>query len=129
MLLKFYEPEAIYSKLPNTGKELVKIDGLDWQPNETENSKKNASSNSARDGKYFHFGLESAVSGEFLDIIYRDADLFEFVNVNVDDPHLLPNEIVKRVRFIVFPKKILLLIQLISYYCQIEHLKHFLQQT
>ena len=30
MLLKLYEPEANYSILPNTGKELVKIDGFDW---------------------------------------------------------------------------------------------------
>ncbi len=30
MQLKLYEPEANYSTLPNTGKELVKIDGFDW---------------------------------------------------------------------------------------------------
>ncbi|EFX70531.1 hypothetical protein DAPPUDRAFT_112645 [Daphnia pulex] len=97
MLLKFYEPEANYSMLPNTGKELVKIDGLDWQPNETETSRKLPLASPVGDGKYLHFGLESALSGTSPGIVYRDADLFQFVNVYVDDPHLLPKTIEKRI--------------------------------
>ena len=38
MLLKLYEPEANYSTLQNTGKELVKIYGFDWPLNDQQQS-------------------------------------------------------------------------------------------
>ena len=53
-------------------------------------------------GKYLHFGLENALSDESPGIVPRDADLFQFVNVYVDEPNLLPKAIVKRVRNISF---------------------------
>jgi hypothetical protein len=122
MLLKLYEPEANYSTLPNTGKELIKIYGFDWPSlDQQQPSPKLPPASPVGDGKYLHFCLESAFSGTSPGIVYLDADLFQFVNVYVDEPHLLPKAIVKRVRFIVSPKILLLLIiQLIFYYCQIE---------
>jgi hypothetical protein len=122
MLLKLYEPEENYSTLPNTAKELIKIYGFDWPSNDQQQSSpKLPPASPVGDDKYLHFGLESALSGTSPGIVYHDADLFQFANVYVDEPHLLPKAIMKRVRFIVLPKIFLLLIiQLIFYYCQIE---------
>jgi hypothetical protein len=103
MLLKLYEPEANYSILPNTGKELVKIDGFDWTlKDQQQSSPKLPPASPLGTGKYLHFGLENALSGESPGMVHRDADLFQFVNVYVDEPNLLLKAIVKRVRNILF---------------------------
>ena len=60
ILLKLYEPEANYSKLQNTGKELVKIYVFDWQSNDQQSSPKLPPASPLGNGKYLHFGLENA---------------------------------------------------------------------
>nr|CAH0104284.1 unnamed protein product [Daphnia galeata] len=79
------------------GKELVKIDGFDWPSNDQQSSPKLPPASSLGNGKYLHFGLENALNGESPGIVHRDADLFQFVNVYVDEPNLLPKAIVKRI--------------------------------
>lgn len=84
MLLKLYEPEENYSTLPNTAKELIKIYGFDWPSNDQQQSSpKLPPASSLGNGKYLHFGLENALSGESPGIVHRDADLFQFVNVYI----------------------------------------------
>lgn len=92
-LLETHKPEPRYSMLPNTGRELVKIDGRDC-----------ASSGSSTQlppvirvgtGKYVHFGLEAALNGESAGLVHRDS--LQFVDIYVDEPSLLPKPIIKTV--------------------------------
>ena len=99
-LLKLYEPVPYYSLLPSTGKELMHIDGSDW-PSLTNNFslRKLPSAVPINDGKYVHFGLENALSGNSAGLIHRDADLLQFVDIYHNNPSILPKELRKRVTF------------------------------
>jgi hypothetical protein len=99
-LLKLYEPVPYYSLLPSTGKELMHIDGSDW-PSLTNNFslRKLPSAVPINDGKYVHFGLENALSGNSAGFIHRDADLLQFVDIYHNNPSILPKELRKRVTF------------------------------
>jgi len=92
-----------YSLLPNSGKILLSIDGRDFPGNRGEKTLPKAKQLKSLDGqtnhgKYFHFGLESALAGKSPGIIHRDADLFQYVDLYHDDPSLLPRAIRQRVR-------------------------------
>lgn len=103
MLLKSHQPAPCYSFLPSTGKELLKIDGSDWQPTKkTESSKLLPSAVPLSGGKYFHFGLETALDGESPGVIYRDADLLQFVDIYLDEPMMLPKPLRKRVSILCY---------------------------
>lgn len=41
-------------------------------------------------GKLIYFGLESALSGDSPGIVFKHADLLQFVNIYKEDPQLLP---------------------------------------
>lgn len=94
-LLKMHEPDPYYSMLPRTRKELVKIDGLDFKPNQA--SRKMPPATQVDTGKYIHFGLESGLNGESAGIVHRDSDLLQFVDLYVEEPCLVPSPILKRV--------------------------------
>ena len=94
-LLKEHEPVPDYSSLPRTGKTLVKICGDDWPSNG--NSKKLPPAIAVGTGKYLHFGVESALNGESVGIVHRDADLLQFVDKYIKDPNVLPTTYLKEV--------------------------------
>jgi len=88
--------------LPNSGKILLQIDGRDWPGSNGERKLPVAKQLKSLDGetnhgKYFHFGLESALAGKSPGIVHRDADLLQFVDLYYDDRSLLPRAIRKRV--------------------------------
>ncbi|KAK4007407.1 hypothetical protein OUZ56_012564 [Daphnia magna] len=97
-LLKVHEPLSHYSLLPNTGKELMKIDGLDFPASINDPThKKLSEARLINDGKYFHFGIENALKGESVGLIHRDADLLQFVDVYLQNPGLLPKNLRHRI--------------------------------
>lgn len=101
-LLKLYEPIPYYSLLPSTGQELMHVDGSDW-PTSTNNAQKSRqlpSAVSINDGKYVHFGLENALSGNSAGLIHRDADLMQFVDLYYKNASILPKNLRKRVNII-----------------------------
>jgi hypothetical protein len=85
------------SLLPNPGKELMKIDGIDFPASISEPHKKMPEARLINDGKYFHFGIENALKGASVGLIYRDADLLQFVYVYLQNPGLLPKILRDRV--------------------------------
>jgi hypothetical protein len=69
------------------------IDGSVW-PSITNNSslRKLSSAVPRNDGKYVHFGLENALSGNSAGLIHRDADLLQFVDIYHNNTSTLPKE-------------------------------------
>lgn len=55
-LLKAYEPAPFYSLLPNTGKELIAVDGRDISEDKSLPSRQPPAT-VIENGKYIHFGL------------------------------------------------------------------------
>jgi hypothetical protein len=98
-LLKLYEPTPNYCLLPSTGKELKHIDGNDWHTasREIPISRKLPSPVQINDGKYVHFGLENALSGNSAGLVHCDSDLLQFVDIYFTNPGILPKGIRKRV--------------------------------
>lgn len=97
-LLKVHEPLSDYSLLPNTGKELMKIDGLDFRASTNDPThKKLSEARIINVGKYFHFEIENALKGESVGLIHRDADLLQFVDVYLQNPGILPKILRDRV--------------------------------
>ncbi|KAK4021850.1 hypothetical protein OUZ56_003758 [Daphnia magna] len=95
---QIHEPLPHYSLLPNTGKELMKIDGLDFPASINDPThKKLSKARLINDGKYFHFGIENALKGESVGLIHRDADLLQFVDVYLQNPGLLPKNLRDRI--------------------------------
>ena len=74
-LLKAHEPVPSYSSLPNTGRELVRIDGTDVSKFKSGLSTQLPSPTVINDGKYIHFGLENALCGDSPGVVDRDHDL------------------------------------------------------
>jgi hypothetical protein len=101
-LLKLYEPIPYYSLLPSTGQELMHVNGSDWSTstNNAQKSRQLPSAVSINDGKYVHFGLENALSGNSAGPIHRDADLMQFVDLYYKNASLLPKNLRKRVNII-----------------------------
>jgi hypothetical protein len=76
------------------------IDGSDWSSLTNNFSlRKLPSAVPINDGKYVHFGLENALSGNSSGLIHRDADLLQFVDIYHNNPSILPKELRKRVTF------------------------------
>jgi len=94
-LLKVYDPLPDYSLLPNTGKELIKLAGLDFPGSINDPAhKRNKWSKANNDGKYFNLGIDNALKGAPVWLIHRDIRL---VNVYLQNPVLLPKILRDRV--------------------------------
>lgn len=98
-LLKLHEPTPCYSMLPNTGKQLVHITGRDFGTFNfsAESSKELPAAVTINNGKYLHFGVESALNGESPGVVHRDADLLQFVDVYLQELDMLPKPLLARV--------------------------------
>ena len=77
-LLKLYEPTQNYCLLPSTGKELMHIDGNDWHTvsREIPISRKLPSPGHINDGKYVHFGLDNALSGNSAGLMFIATQIY-----------------------------------------------------
>jgi hypothetical protein len=78
------------------------VDGSDW-PTSTNNAQKSRqlpSAISINDGKYVHFGLENALSGNSAGLIHRDADFMQFFYLYYKNASILPKNLRKRVNII-----------------------------
>nr|CAH0111786.1 unnamed protein product [Daphnia galeata] len=80
-LLKLYEPIPNYCLLRSTGTELVHIDDNDWHTASREIliSRKLTSPFQINYGKYVHFGLKNALSGNYAGLVHCESDLLQFV--------------------------------------------------
>ena len=91
LLLKQHRPDACYDSLPNTGKELLKIDGFDFPTTSGKReSKKFTPPVKIDNGKYVHFGLENALNGDLPGLVHRDAELLQYVPIYTEEKNLLP---------------------------------------
>jgi hypothetical protein len=104
LLLKHYQPEPDYESLPNTGQELIKIDGRDWDSRSVNGDKTLPSPTQLSDGsKYMHFGLEKVFYGDSPGVVHKEADLYQFVSVYKENPELLPLTMKRKVqKYILF---------------------------
>jgi hypothetical protein len=75
------------------------IDGNDWHTvsRKIQISRKLPSPGHINDGKYVHFGLENALSGNSAGLVHCDSDLLQFVDIYLTNPGILPKGIRKRV--------------------------------
>jgi hypothetical protein len=82
-LLKLYEPIPNYCLLPSTGTELIHIDDNDWHTASIEIliSRKLTSPFQINYGKYVHFGIENALSGNYFGLVHCESDLLQFVYI------------------------------------------------
>jgi hypothetical protein len=49
--------------------------------------------------KYTHFGLEAAIAGTSIGLLYKDAVLLQYISIYKTKPHLMPFKILKKVSF------------------------------
>jgi hypothetical protein len=94
-LLKKYRPETYYDLLPATGKQLLHIDGMDFDGNSSELPKPKLIEN----GKYLHYGLELALSGNSPGVYHRHALMTEFAKLYKSKVEVVPHPIRKKVFF------------------------------
>ena len=93
--LEKYRPETYYDLLPATGKQLLHIDGMDFDGNSSELSKPKLIEN----GKYLHYGLESALSGNSPGVYHRHALMTEFAKLFKSKVEVVPHPIRRKVSF------------------------------
>lgn len=104
-LLKTHQPLPYYDELPNSGRELLKIEDQDWcSPKGGSDlvSKGIPVAKKVNEGKYIHFGLEQALLGNSHGIVHRDSDLLQYVEVYRNHPLLLPIPLRNKVTNICF---------------------------
>ena len=75
------------------------IDGNDWHTvsREIPISRTLPSPVQINDGKYAHFGLENALSGNSAGLVHYDSDLLQFFEIYLTNPGILTKGIRKRV--------------------------------
>ncbi|KZS03094.1 Uncharacterized protein APZ42_034264 [Daphnia magna] len=111
-LLKEHRPPVDYDTLPSSGKQLMFIDGRDMpQPSTTSlapdstnigNRKKHPlppviNLDNEGNGRYTHFGLESALAGDSPGVYFHHADLLQYADIYQSNPNALPPSIRKKI--------------------------------
>jgi hypothetical protein len=102
-LLKHYKPDPCYDSLPSTGRTLLEINKAYCSPPIRTRSRKTPIRGRLRQttsnlplpvefshGKYMHFGLENALSGCSPGLLFKHADLLQYVSIYKEDPTILP---------------------------------------
>lgn len=120
-LFKRHQPIPEYDTLPSTGQQLLQIDGRDYYgfPSEKTRTNKWTSAyvvtSTARGvkrkrlptrlppsrffrekSKYMHFGVESALSGSSVGLVFKNADLLQYITIYKENPQLLPRSLLKK---------------------------------
>ncbi|KAK4027348.1 hypothetical protein OUZ56_016358 [Daphnia magna] len=91
-LMKEHRPQIDFDTLPSSGKQLMFIDGRDMpQPYTTTYSL-------LGNGRYTHFGLETAQAGDSPVAYFSNADSLQYAAIFKTNPNALPLSIQKRLR-------------------------------